>query len=77
MSKPWIHAKSSAKKHGGTAEDYMEIHNFMDSSKAAHADVRHRAVLHSAFGIFIAEQIFGYNLTNSDGKEVSVRDFLA
>lgn len=72
--KPLIHAKISVKKYGGCVEDYMEIHNFFDSSKAAMPDVRHRAILHSAFGIFVVEKIFGDYITNSDGKMVSVRD---
>ena len=74
MAKPWIHAVSSAKKHGGKPEDYLPIHDFMDSSKSAHASVKHRAVLHSAFGIFLAERVFGHNVTNSAGRLVSVRD---
>ena len=36
--------------------------------------MRHRALLHSAFGIFVAERVFGTNLLNSDGQTVSVRD---
>lgn len=74
MSKPLIHATSSVKRYGGVPEDYLPIHDMMDSSKAALADVRHRAVFHSAFGIFIIEKIFGTYITNSDGKKVSVRD---
>lgn len=74
MAKPWIHARNSAKRYGGKPEDYMEIHEFMDSSKAALADVRHRAVLHSAFGVFVVERVFGSVRTNSDGKTYSVRD---
>lgn len=74
MSKPWIHAKSSARKYGGQPDDYLDIHNFMDSSKATMADVRHRAILHSAFGCFLAEKVFGVVRTNSDDKEYSVRD---
>lgn len=74
MSKPWIHALSSAKKYGGTPELYLPIHDFMDISKSAHADVRHRVVLHNALGIFIAERVFGHNISLSDGKLVSVRD---
>ena len=31
-------------------------------------------MLHSSFGIYIAEKVFGINLTNSEGKLVSVRD---
>lgn len=69
-----IHAKISVKTYGGKVEDYLPIHNFIDSSKATIADVRHRAILHSAFGIFVTEQVFGVYITNSDGKDVSVRD---
>lgn len=72
--KPLIHAKISVKKYGGKIDDYIEIHNFFDTSKSSLADVRHRAILHSSFGIFILEKIFGTYITNSDGKEVSVRD---
>jgi hypothetical protein len=68
VSKAWIHAQSSAKRFGGTPEDYM------DSTKSAHAEVTHRCVFHSAFGIYIIEELFGRFLTNSDGKQVFVRD---
>jgi len=74
MSKALIHARSSARRYGGTAEDYLAIHERMDSSKSAHAEVTHRCVFHSAFGIYIIEDIFGRTITNSDGKEVFVRD---
>ncbi len=72
--KPLKHAVASAGRYGGLPDDYLEIHNFMDSTKSAMADVRHRAVLHSAFGIFIVEKVYGTYITNSDGKKVSVRD---
>lgn len=72
--KPYIHAKSSAKKYGGQPEDYLDIHDFMDSSKAALPDVRHRAILHSAFGCFVVEKTFGTTRTNSAGKVYSTRD---
>lgn len=73
--KPWIHAVSSAKKFGGVPEDYIEIHNLMDSSKAAMPDNRHRALTHNAWFIgTILERIFGVTITNSAGKAVSVRD---
>ena len=74
MSKAMIHARSSARRWGGKAEDYLAIHERMDSTKSAHAEVTHRCVFHSAFGIYIIEEIFGRTLTNSDGKEVFVRD---
>lgn len=72
--KPYIHAKSSSKKYGGVPEDYLDIHDFMDSSKAHIADVRHRAIFHSSFGCFIVEKVFGTNRTNSEGRTYSVRD---
>lgn len=74
VSKALVHARSSARKWGGVAEDYLAIHEKMDSTKSAHAEVTHRAVFHSAFGIFIIEDIFGRTITNADGKEVFVRD---
>lgn len=72
--KPFAHAKNSAKKYGGKPEDYQEIHDFFDSSKAALADVRHRALLHSAWGIFMVERVFGTTIVNSHFKTVCVRD---
>lgn len=72
--KPFQHAKNSAKKYGGVPEDYQHIHDFFDSSKATLPDMRHRAILHSSFGIFILERVFGTTITNSDGKKVCVRD---
>lgn len=74
MAKPLVHARSSVRKWGGKPEDYLPIHEKMDSSKAAHAEVTHRCVFHSAFGIFLMEDIFGRTITNSDGREVHVRD---
>ena len=74
MSKAWVHAQSSAKRWGGKPEDYIDIHERMDSTKSAHAEVTHRCVFHSAFGIYIIEEIFGRFVTNSDGKQVFVRD---
>lgn len=72
--KPWVHAVSSAHKWGGEPEDYLRIHDFLDMSKAAHPDMRHRAMLHHSMGPYVVEQAFGHNLTNSDGKVVPTRD---
>ena len=74
MAKPLIHAKNSVRRYGGCVDDYLDIHNFMDSTKAALPDVRHRAILHSSFGIFLVEKVFGVARRNTDGREVSVRD---
>lgn len=72
--KPYIHARSSAKKYGGKPEDYMDLHQEMDNTKSAIADVRHRVVMHSSYGCFLIEKIFGATRVNSAGKTYSTRD---
>lgn len=73
MAHPLFHAKSSARKYGGKAEDYLPIHNWFDESKSFMGDIRHRALRHHAEGIFLCEKLFGVSITNSDGREVPVR----
>lgn len=72
--KPHHHARLSVKAHGGKIDDYMAIHEFIDSSKISVPDVRHRAMLHSSWGIYLVARVFGDLITNSDGKLVSTRD---
>lgn len=75
MAKAWVHAESSAKKWGGNADDYVDIHLLLDSSKKAFPDNRHRAATHNAW--FIAEvvpRVFGHTRTNSDGRVYSTVD---
>lgn len=72
--KPYKHCLISARRFGGKFEDYEDIHNWFDSTKAHIPDMRHRALLHNAWGIYLCEQIFGRTRTNSDGKVYSVRD---
>lgn len=72
--KPFVHAERSAKKYGGKPEDYLDIHQMMDSSKAHIADHRHRALFHHSYGAFLMEQFFGVTRTNSEGKVYCVRD---
>lgn len=76
MSKPYFHAQSSAKKYGGVWEDYMEIHEFMDSSKAAFPDNRHRALTHNSWFIgTVLPKVFGETFRRkSDNKIVNTRD---
>lgn len=75
MSKPFIHAKSSARRFGGKPEDYLSIHDLLDSSKAAIADNRHRALTHNSWFLSVViEKIFGHVMVNSDGREVSTRE---
>ena len=73
MAKPWIHAESSARKFGGVPEDYIDIHDFMDSSKEVFPDNRHRALTHNSWFIFVCERVFGHNIQVGN-KNVSVPD---
>lgn len=72
--KPLQHAKISAHKHGGEWNDYIDLHEFFDQTKAHVPDMRHRAILHNAFGIYLCQQVFGIVRVNSAGREYSVRD---
>lgn len=72
--KPLLHSKNSVKRYGGNIDDYIQIHDFFDSTKAAYPNIKHRCILHNSFGIFLAERVFGTYITNSDNKKVSVRD---
>ncbi len=87
MAKPFIHARSSARRYGGVPDDYIEIHNFLDSSKGTIADNRHRALTHNAWFLSsVLERVKFVNscdatpdnrfptIINSDGNEVSVRN---
>ena len=73
MAHPILHAKSSAKKFGGTWEEYINIHNWFDETKAwiGHSD--HRIFRHHSEGIFECEKIFGSQFTNSENKVVYTR----
>lgn len=72
--KPHLHAKNSANRHGGVPEDYQDIHDFIDSSKIAVPDMRHRTMLHNAWGCYLVERVFGVTRINSEGRKYSTRD---
>jgi hypothetical protein len=61
----WYHAQSCAKKWGGAPEDYLPIHDFIDSSKQIIGDVRHRSLYHHTAGTYLCERIFGATITVS------------
>jgi hypothetical protein len=76
MANAWVHSKTSAKKFGGTPDDYMAIHEKMDCSKAYIADNRHRTLTHNMFWVKeVMVPIFGYMFKRaSDGVEVCTKD---
>lgn len=68
----YFHAQSSARKWGGTAEDYLPIHEFIDSSKQIIGDVRHRSLYHHTAGVYLCARIFGDTITVGR-KKIPVR----
>ena len=61
MANSWIHAQASARHFkAGRPEDFIDIHEFIDSFKQSVADVRHRAFLHNSQGPFMAQDVFGH-----------------
>lgn len=77
MAKATIHAASSAKKFGGTPDEYLKYHEWFDQTKSVIADNRHRAILHNAWVVGpggLLEQVFGKTMVNSVGRTVSIRD---
>ncbi len=74
MGHPYHHALSSARKWGGTADDYLPLHAWFDEpSKLIIADFRHRALRHHAAGVFDLERAFRTAITISTGRVVPVR----
>ena len=72
---PDYHSKSSVKRWGGKIENYLPIHELLDSPKATMNINTSRALTHNTWFIFtIIPKIFGYNIVNSDGKSVDTID---
>ena len=79
MAQSYIHAQASARHFGGTPEDYIKIHEWIDQFKGVYGDVRHRAMLHHAKGPWMAQEVFGHYIEVFDEKKqktikVLVRD---
>jgi len=74
MGNVQFHSESSAVRFGGVTQDYVRIHKFLDQSKLFIADWRHRALLHTTFGVALCEQFFGdLYQRESDGATVATR----
>ncbi len=74
--KPLQHAQISQKTHGGCWRDYIAVHSFLDSSKAACAHFKHRFLLHHLEGIELGTRICGASLTTSENKTIETRRIL-
>ncbi len=55
----WHHAVSAARKWGGKPEDYIDVEEFIDSSKKIIGDVRHRSLYHHTEGVWLCQRVFG------------------
>ena len=72
---PLYHSKSSVKRWGGKVEDYLPIHELLDSPKTTMNNNTSRMLTHNIwFCYHIIPKIFGYNITNSDGRSVDTVD---
>ncbi|CAN5731748.1 hypothetical protein BH24ACI1_BH24ACI1_21780 [soil metagenome] len=74
--KPLQHAQISANTYGGKWQDYIEIHCFLDSSKATCAHFKHRFLLHHREGIELGVRIFGASIRNSENETIETRRLL-
>ena len=75
MANAHLHSVSSVKRWGGKVEDYISLHELIDSPKASMNNNSSRLITHNVwFCYHIIPKIFGYNLINSSGKRVDTID---
>ena len=69
-----MHARSAARKWGGTWQDYIEIEEFIDSSKKILGDVRHRSIYHHTEGVWLCQRIFGRTIWVEKKNEMGLHE---
>jgi hypothetical protein len=78
LSTSWRHALASASEFGGKPDDYIKIHELIDGSKQSFGDVRHRALLHNTWGVWLVQEVFGRTITveteRGTTRDVPVRE---
>lgn len=70
---PYFHAASSVRAYGGTVEDYLSLHTFLDATKEHYAGPLHRLFLHSTWGVYLVEGMVGATFVREDGKTMPLR----
>src|SRR5262245_43162345 len=55
--KPLQHARITAHRYSGEWQDWIAIHDWIDSSKAIFPSMQHRMFIHSDFGEWLAVRI--------------------
>lgn len=75
MADAQVHAISSAKRYGGEPSDYIDIHEFLDSCKAAVGNNAHRLFTHNSWFVgVVIPKCFGRRRQNSEGKWYNTKD---
>lgn len=69
----YFHAMSSVRAYGGTIDDYLSLHSFLDATKEHYAGPLHRMFLHSTWGIYFVEGLVGATYQRSDGRTIPLR----
>ncbi len=71
---PQRHANLSARRRGGSPDDYYALHAFFDTTKELCSDNRHR-LLHNLWGIRrVVIPLFGAELTIAGGASIATKD---
>lgn len=87
MAHPYHHAISSSQAYKDvTWQDHFPIHDWLDSSKFAFADARHRSLLHNPSGVLMASKIFKHiknakniatqHITEDMGQVYTIKEWL-
>lgn len=76
MALPSCRAEMSAIAFGGKAEDYLDLHELMDSTRPIGRNSSYRALTHNLWFIETVVKLIGPTRINSEGKEYSVRKVL-
>jgi len=66
----------SVSRWGGITDDYLALHEFIDSTKALCSDNRHR-VLHTHWALDnVILPIFGRTTVNSEGRKIATKELV-
>lgn len=69
MAHPYYHALSSAYTLGGVADDYLNLHSFMDQTQEYIGNYYHRIFLHNTWGMYFIEKLVGEVFTRPSDRE--------
>ena len=71
---PYEHSLLSVRDFGGTTDDYLKIHEYLDQTKFMLPHWSHRMFLHNTLGMSLCEQQFGAAINNSNNVGISTRE---